>query len=131
MRNPCSGKRQERHHEEMDEVDPYQSQGRWTHEPHKVMVVYPNDGDEQVTHPIADGRGPQRQKIRECRLIRCLKLQYHDCHDHREDSVRICCQPIRGYLFFTHSARLRVSKTSIDLNHIKADTRRRRERKTY
>ena len=45
-RNPSGRKRQERHHEEMEEVDPYQSQRRRTYEPHKVMVVYPNNGDE-------------------------------------------------------------------------------------
>jgi hypothetical protein len=86
-RNPCGCKGQERNHEEMDEVNPYQSQRRRTYEPHEVMVVDPNNGDEQVTHHIADGRGPQRPEIRECRLLRCLELQYHDGHDHREDRV--------------------------------------------
>ena len=62
----------------MDEVDPYQSQRRRTYEPHKVMVVYPNNGDEQVAHRIADGRGPQRPESRECWLIWCPQLQYHD-----------------------------------------------------
>jgi hypothetical protein len=36
----------------MDKVDPYQSQRRRTYEPHEVMVVYPNNGDEQVAHRI-------------------------------------------------------------------------------
>lgn len=57
-RNPCRRKRQERHHEEMDEVDPYQSERRSTDKPHKIMVVDPNNGDEQVAHRIADGGGP-------------------------------------------------------------------------
>src|SRR4029077_12358294 len=46
----------------MDKVDPYQSQCRGTYEPHKVMMVDPNNGDEQVAHRIADGRGPQRPR---------------------------------------------------------------------
>src|SRR5436190_4487507 len=68
-RDPGRCKGQERHHEEMGEVDPDQSQRRRTDEPHQVMVVDPNDGDEQVAHRIADGRGPQRPESRECRLL--------------------------------------------------------------
>jgi hypothetical protein len=49
----------------MDEVAPYQSERRSTDEPHKVMVIDPNNGDEQVAHRIADGRGPQRPESRE------------------------------------------------------------------
>src|SRR5438132_1881119 len=61
--NPCRCEGQEGHHEEMSEVDPYQSQ-RWRtrDEPHEVVVVDPNDGDEQVAHGIADDRGPQRDR---------------------------------------------------------------------
>jgi len=86
-RNPCGRKGQERHHEEMDEVDPYQSQRRRTYEPPKVVVVYPNNGDEQIAHHIADDRRPQRSESREHRLIRRPEVQYHDGHDHREDPV--------------------------------------------
>ena len=73
--------------EEMDEVDPNQSQRRGTYEPPQVMVVYPNNSDERVAHRIADGRGPQRTESRERRLIRCSELRDHDSHDHREDRV--------------------------------------------
>jgi hypothetical protein len=73
-RNPCCRKRQKRHQEEMDEVDPHQSQRRRAHEPHKVMLVDPDNDDEQIAHRIADGRGPQRPEGRECRLIAlCVK----------------------------------------------------------
>ncbi len=47
-RNPCGRKWQERDHEEMHEVDPYQSRCRRAYELHKVIVVDPNDGDEQI-----------------------------------------------------------------------------------
>ena len=89
-RNPCGRKGQERHHKEMGKVDPYQSQ-RWrTYEPHKVMMVDPNNGDEEVAYRIADGRVPQRSESREYRLVGCLELQYHDGHNHREHRVREC-----------------------------------------
>jgi hypothetical protein len=71
----------------MREVDPHQSESRRTYEPHEVMVVYPNNRDEQIAHHIADGRGPQRPDRREYRLIRSFEFQYHDGHDHREDRV--------------------------------------------
>jgi hypothetical protein len=46
----------------MDEIDPYQSE-RWrTHQPPKIVMVDPYDGDEEVTHRIADGGGPQGQR---------------------------------------------------------------------
>jgi hypothetical protein len=64
-RNPCGRKGQERRHEEMDEVDPYQSQHRRTYEPPKVVVVYPNNGDEQIAHHIADDPRPRRPESRE------------------------------------------------------------------
>jgi hypothetical protein len=67
-------------------------------------MVDPNNGDEQVAYRIADGRVPQRPESREYRLVRRLELQYHDGHDYREHRVRECSQPLRGYLFFTHSA---------------------------
>src|SRR5262245_44844068 len=85
--NPCGRKGQERHHEEMDEVNPYQSQRRTTYEPHQVIVVYPNDGNEQVAYGVTDGRWPQRPERRESRLIRRFQLQYHDGHDYREERV--------------------------------------------
>jgi hypothetical protein len=61
-RDPRGRKRQERHHEEMDEVDPDQSQRRRTDEPHQVVVICPDDGDEQVAHRMADGRGQRGQR---------------------------------------------------------------------
>jgi hypothetical protein len=71
----------------MDEVDPHQSQGRSSYEPHEVMMIDPNDRYEELTHGIADGGGPQRPEIGECRLLRCLEFQYHDGYDHCEDRV--------------------------------------------
>lgn len=69
--NLSSRKGQERHHEQMNEVDPYQSQRRSAHKPHKVMMVYPNNGDEELRRRIADGRRPEGPESPECRAIWC------------------------------------------------------------
>jgi hypothetical protein len=106
----------------MDEVHPDQSQPRWTHEPHEIVVVDPDNGEEEVTHRIADGCGPQRPESRECRLTGSPELEYHDGHDHREDRVRIGGQPMCGFPFFRHGALHGVSKASINLNRSAALT---------
>jgi hypothetical protein len=49
-------------------------------------------------------------------ITRGPELQYHNGHDHRENRVRICGQPMRGFLFFSHSASLGVSTTSVEVN---------------
>src|SRR5262245_4242440 len=85
--DPGGCKGQERHHEEMNEVDPDQPQRRSTHKPHQVVMVDPDDGDEQVAHRIADGGGPQRPESRECRLLWRFELQDHDGHNDRENRI--------------------------------------------
>jgi hypothetical protein len=88
IREPlCGGPNGQASSEEMNEVDPHQSQRRSTYEPHEVMMINPNDRYEEITHRIADGGGPQRPEIGECRLLRCLELQYHNGYDHCEDRV--------------------------------------------
>jgi len=42
-------------------VDSYHPQHRRRYEPRKVMVVYPDNGNGQVAHHIANGRGPDGQ----------------------------------------------------------------------
>jgi hypothetical protein len=48
VRHPRRRKGQERDQEEMEEVHPHQSQTRRTHEPHEVVVIDPDDSDEEV-----------------------------------------------------------------------------------
>src|SRR6185437_14777818 len=53
-RDPCGGKGKERHQEKVCEVNPYQSQTGRANKPHEVMVIDPDDGDEEITHGIAE-----------------------------------------------------------------------------
>jgi hypothetical protein len=46
-RDPGGGKGRERHHVEVDEVNPDKTQRGRTHEPHQIVVVDPDDGDKQ------------------------------------------------------------------------------------
>lgn len=102
MRDPCRSKGEQRHHEQVGEVDPDQSQCWRTCEPKQVMVVHPNDGNEEIAHNIADDRRPKRHDGGECRLVGWLELQHHDGHDHSEYRIGERGQPVSGYFFLVH-----------------------------
>jgi hypothetical protein len=73
-----------------------------TDEAQQMVMIQPDDGDEQVAYGVADRRRPQGQERRECRFFGRLELQHHDGDDHREHGIGESAQSIGGGLLFMH-----------------------------
>ena len=79
--DPPGGERDQRHREEMREVRPHQPRRRHFRIAEQVVVVDPDDRDEQVADRIAQTCGPQRQQGIEGIGARRLELENQDCDD--------------------------------------------------
>jgi hypothetical protein len=62
-------------------IDPNQPRCRFVGETQQVIVIYPNNGNEQVTHKIAQRSWPQRQKGYERGMLWRPQIQDHDRDD--------------------------------------------------
>ena len=58
IRDPRRRERHQRHHEQVREVHPDQARRRMLGEPQQMMVIHPDDGDEQVADRTAQCSGP-------------------------------------------------------------------------
>ena len=60
--HPCRGEGQQRHGKQVRKIDPHQSRGDLSSIAHQIVVIGPYDGDEEVTHCIAEPGGPKQQQ---------------------------------------------------------------------
>src|SRR4030095_332356 len=85
--HPRCRERHKRYHEQVHEVDPDQTRGRVGKEPQQVVVIQPDDGNEVVTHYVAQRSWPKRSKSCKGGMLGRLKFEHHDGNDDREHTI--------------------------------------------
>src|SRR5690348_9096817 len=74
-----------------------------------MVVIDPDDGDEEIADRVAHGGRPQRKKRSEVGLVRRLQLEHQNGDDHREHRVGERGQPLRSSLSRRHPTLLWTS----------------------
>src|SRR5215471_17481800 len=96
----------------MPKIPPYKFRCGIMRKKQETMMVDPDDGNKEVADGVAQGCRPQRKQSRQLRLGRRLQVQYHDRDNHREDTIRECCQPLgwsRSVSHAPHSLRFVIT----------------------
>ena len=110
--DPGGGERQQGHEEQMHKVDPDDRQGGGSRQPRQVVVVDPDDGDEDVADQIAHCRLPQLDQGGEAGRVGRAQLQDHDRDDHGEYGVGIGRQPVGVTRLLLHGRHRYMSRTT-------------------
>jgi hypothetical protein len=79
----------------MREIQPDEPVGWLAYKSHQVVVVDPDDRNEQVADRIAQRGRPKARERGEGRLLGSLQLEHHDGDDHRDHGVGERAQTIR------------------------------------
>src|SRR5690349_17444161 len=80
----------------MREVEPQQARGRLVGISQKVMVVCPDDCDEQIAYRVAEPRRPERQHRLKGWSLRRAQLQHQNRNEHGKNAVGKCAQSLRS-----------------------------------
>src|SRR5262245_23530640 len=86
----------------MDEVQPDQARRRMPYETQQMMMIDPDDRDEQIAHRIADRGRPQRQQVCKACPLRRLEFQHHHRNDDRDHGIGKCAEPVCRHSLLSH-----------------------------
>src|SRR5262245_45595021 len=78
----------------MREIEPQQARARLGRIAHEVVMVHPNNGDEQIADRIAEPARPECQQRLEGRMLRRPQLQNQYRNEDGEDAVRKCVETL-------------------------------------
>jgi hypothetical protein len=92
---PGGGERKQRHRKQMREIEPQQAWRSLIGVAHQVVVIGPDDGDEEVTHRVAQPRRPESQQRLERGPLGRSQFQHQHGDEHREYAVGERAQSLR------------------------------------